>query len=110
MYTMTTPSPKRPPKPFSSTTPYTKNDAVLTESEVRQIAAAAASQAVVETLVRLGLDTASPMEMQRDMQHLRDWRKTTERIQSHSLLTIVGIIVTGLVGLVVVGLLRHLKG
>jgi hypothetical protein len=76
----------------------------MTEEQVRLIAAQAASQAVRETLLRLGVPVDDPMEMQRDMQHLRAWRSSVESIRNKSLTTIVGIAVTGFVALVVVGL------
>lgn len=75
----------------------------MTEDQVRRIASEAASQAVLETLTRLGLETDQPLEMQRDMQHLRTWRTSVEQVQSKGVLTVVGLAASGFIALVVVG-------
>lgn len=75
----------------------------MTEQQVRAIAAEAAAQAVRETLVRLGIPVEDPMEVQRDMQHLRDWRNSVETVKSKSLTTLVGIAISGFVALILVG-------
>jgi len=75
----------------------------MTEDQVRRIASEAASQAVLETLTRLGLDAGEPLEVQRDMQHLRTWRTSVEQVQSKGVLTIVGLAASGFIALLVVG-------
>lgn len=50
---------------------------------------------VHETLLSLGLDTSDPIKLQKDFQHLRDWRVTSESIKMKGMLTIVMIVVTG---------------
>lgn len=76
----------------------------MNEDQVRKIAADAASQAVFDVLTRLGISTDTPIEMQRDMQHLRAWRQSMEQVQSKSILAAVGLAVSGIVALVVIGL------
>lgn len=77
---------------------------MLTEDEARRIAAAAASQAVVETLIHLGIDTSSPVEVQKDMQALRTWRLSAQQVRSHGILVAVGIFVSGALALLMMGL------
>jgi len=62
------------------------------------------AETVKQTLIQLGIDNSDPLEMQRDFQHLRDWRRSVEDLKRKSLLTMIGIVVTGAVGLLLVGL------
>ncbi len=63
------------------------------ESLMREIASDAARQAVGQTLIAHGIDPENPLEFQKDMLHLREWRLRVERIQDKSLMTIVVIII-----------------
>lgn len=55
-------------------------------------------ETVKETLLSLGLEVDDPIKVQRDFQHLREWRETTESIKSKGITTLVGIIITGTLG------------
>ena len=68
----------------------------MTETEIRRIVA----ETVAETLIRMGVDAGDPVEMQKDMQHLRAWRESISTVKRQSLLTAIGIITTGVVGLI----------
>lgn len=68
----------------------------LTEAELDKVI----KSAVAETFVKLGVDASNPIEMQKDFQHLRDWRTTTDLIKRKSILTLAGIVVAGLTALV----------
>jgi hypothetical protein len=91
-------------------------------AELRDIAEQAAKEAVRETLLSLGIDVSDPIaaqkdfmvlrevgklvmdpEFRKDMEHLRTWRIAVKEVKSKGLLTLVGLIVTGLAGFVVVG-------
>ena len=63
------------------------------EALMREIARDAACQAVDRTLIAHGIDPENPLEFQKDMLHLREWRLRIERIQDKSLMTIVVIII-----------------
>ncbi len=63
------------------------------EALLREIARDAACQAVERTLIAHGIDPENPLEFQKDMLHLREWRLRIERIQDKSLMTIVVIII-----------------
>ncbi len=64
-----------------------------TEALLREIARDAARQAVDRTLLAHGIDPENPLEFQKDMLHLREWRLRIERIQDKSLMTIVVIMI-----------------
>lgn len=56
-------------------------------------------QTVTETLLQLGVDVTEPeqvLEFQRDLQHLRKWRKTVETVESRSALAIVLTLISGI--------------
>ena len=91
----------------------------MLDEETRQLVATtadeAARRAVQETLIKFGIDPSSPLlvqrdmaflrevrsvfhdpETQRDLIHLRRWRRTMDGIQSKGLLTIIGLLATGI--------------
>lgn len=68
----------------------------MTEAELRRVVA----ETVEQTLTRLGVDTDNPFEFQKDMQHLRAWRESITTVKRQSFITAVGIITTGLAGLI----------
>jgi hypothetical protein len=78
-------------------------DAAMTESEIRTLvertATAAAQEAVKETLLKLGIRADDALEVQADMQHLRQWRESMATVKRQSLMTAVGILVAGFLGL-----------
>ncbi len=59
---------------------------------------------VKETLLSLGLEIDDPIKMQKDFQHLRDWREASESLKSHGLTTLVGILLAGLLGAIWMGI------
>jgi hypothetical protein len=67
----------------------------MTEHEVKKIVA----EAVAETLLTLGIDTTDPVELQKDMAHLRAWRESVQTVKQQGLVTAVGILVAGALGL-----------
>jgi hypothetical protein len=72
----------------------------VTEAEIRRIVA----ETVDQTLTRLGVDTENPIEFQRDLQHLRSWRESVATVKRQSLITAVGILIAGALGLLWLGL------
>jgi hypothetical protein len=67
-----------------------------TDDEIRAIVKAS----VEETLLALGIDTDEPLEAQKDFQHLRAWRTSSETVKRQGFVTAVGILVTGIFGLI----------
>jgi hypothetical protein len=60
-------------------------------------------QIVRETLMQMGADPSDPIEMQRDFQHLRQWRTAGENLKRQGTMTLLGIFITGTVALLLVG-------
>lgn len=81
--------------------------AALTGDEIHHIT----REVVHQTLLEIGVQFSDPIEMQRDFQHLRQWRRAGEDLRSKGILTLLGIFIAGLVGLIVVGFRTwlHLK-
>lgn len=71
----------------------------LTKEELKTLVA----DGVTEAFTRLGMDPGSPLEMQRDFQHLRDWRLAVQATRKKGLITLVSVLVTGVIGLVWLG-------
>ena len=69
-----------------------KQNIVLSKDELKALA----KDVVAETLTGLGFDTAHPLNVQRDLQYLRDWRHTTESIRGKAIVVAVGMAVVGL--------------
>lgn len=62
------------------------------------------AEAVKQTLIQLGVDTSDPLAMQRDFQHLRQWRESGEDLKRKGTLALLGIFLSGLVSLILLGL------
>lgn len=67
----------------------------MNDDDVKKLVAAT----VAETLLKLGLDAEDPLELQADMLHLRKWRKSVEKASQQTLLTAIGILTAGVLGL-----------
>jgi len=72
----------------------------MTRDELRELIA----ETVRETLTQMGADPAHPLEMQRDFQHLRQWRRAGEDLHHKGMIALLGIFITGSVALLLVGL------
>ncbi len=72
----------------------------IDDDRVRTIAREAAKEAVRETLIALGIDAADPREVQADMQHLRDWRLSVAAVKRQGIVSAVGLLTVGMLGLV----------
>lgn len=60
-------------------------------------------EAVNNAITKMGIDTTDPIEMQRDFQHLRDWRIAVNSAKTKGFLTILGILTAGVAAAVWVG-------
>lgn len=68
----------------------------MTEAELKKVV----SEAVSDTLTRLGIEVDDPLKVQRDLQFLRRWRESSETVTLKSIMTAVTLIVTGVLGLI----------
>lgn len=66
----------------------------MDEKEVRRIV----SEAVIETLTRVGIEADDPLEVQKDMQHLRAWRESVATVKRQGLMTAIAILTAGVLG------------
>lgn len=64
----------------------------LTETQLKKLVV----DGVHDAMTMIGIDTSDPTEMQKDFQHLREWRTVTTEIQRKGLFTFITIFVTGL--------------
>lgn len=62
------------------------------------------AQAVQQTLIQLGVDTSDPLAMQRDFQHLRQWREAGEDLKRKGTIALLGIFFSGLASLILLGI------
>lgn len=67
---------------------------------IDEVAHKAASAAVKQTLVTMGIDADNPFEVQKDMQHLREWRESISSVKRHGLMVAIGVITVGVHGLI----------
>ena len=72
----------------------------MTHEELQKLIA----EAVRQTLVQMGADPSNPIEMQRDFQHLRQWRESGEDLKRKGTVALLGIFFSGLVSLILLGL------
>lgn len=66
----------------------------ITQEQIRDIV----EDTVRTTLMTLGVDANNPLEFQKDMAHVRNWRQSVETVKRQSLMTAIGILTTGAVG------------
>jgi hypothetical protein len=60
---------------------------VLSRIEVEDIARVAAREAAQEVLLGLGIDSARPLDTQRDFAHLRWWRELAESVTKTAIIS-----------------------
>lgn len=72
----------------------------MTRDELKDLA----KETAHEVLRGLGVDVDAPLEFQKDMAHVRDWRKSSEAVKSAGLLAAIGVVVTGTLGALWLGI------
>lgn len=65
---------------------------MLSKEELRELM----KESVADALSHLGIDSMSPVEVQKDLQFLRELRLTSERVKNRTIVTLVGLLVAGL--------------
>lgn len=71
----------------------------LTRTEMQDIV----KTTVIETLTHVGVDASDPVEMQKDFNHLREWRIVVNDVRKKSILTILGLLLTGVLAFIWIG-------
>jgi len=75
----------------------------MTEDDIAAIADKAAERAIDRLMSRFGIYPDEAEEVRRDLQHLRAWRTATSRVTDAGVRAVVLVLITGLLGLVMVG-------
>lgn len=78
---------------------------LMTDKELKELV----SQTVRDTLLTLGVQHSEPIEMQKDFQHLREVRVSTEAIKRKGMLTLVGIFMLSIVSAVMLALKEYFR-
>ena len=81
------------------------------DEHLRTIAREAARDALEEFLTIMGLDVTDHDEMrriQRDGIFLRDLREGSEAVKKKSVLSLIGVLVTGMTALIILGVKEYL--
>jgi len=68
------------------------------------------SKGVEQAFVRMGIQADNPIEMQKDFQHLREWRTSMEAVKRKSVLSAIGVIVAGIITAIWVGVRALFNG
>ena len=66
-----------------------------TKALINDVAEQAADKTVTRTMTSFGVDTANPLEVQKDFQFIRAMRETWSSAKSRSLFVALGLMVTG---------------
>lgn len=77
----------------------------LTAEEARPVI----RETVRETFLMLGVKIDDPIDVQKDFQHLREWRQTTESIKNKGMLAATGVLVSGLLAAAWIGIKEFLS-
>lgn len=72
----------------------------LTHKQLKEII----SESVEEVFTRLGIDSSDPLSMQRDFQHLRDWRLSVEAIKKKGFITLISFIAASVCAMIWIGI------
>ena len=73
---------------------------ILSKDELREVF----EESVQDMLRSMGVDVDNPLEMQRDFQHLRDWRQSTNAVRQKGFFAAVSILVAGALSAMWLGL------
>ncbi len=77
----------------------------LSEAELETVI----SNSIVRAFTEMGIDTRNPEEQQRDMAHLRRWRKAVDKTTSTTFTAAIVTITTGLLGALYLGITTLLQ-
>lgn len=75
----------------------------MNQDDAREIAVAAAREAVERTFEKMGLDTRDPREAQADMAYLRAQRRASERVGSALKAAVYTTVITGVLSMLWIG-------
>lgn len=70
------------------------DDIRLSKEEIQELI----SCGVEDALTRMGIDSSNPLEMQRDFQHLRDWRLAVRDVRRRGMFAMASVLIAGVLG------------
>lgn len=85
---------------------------LVEKDDLRQIVRQETRTAIGETLLAIGVDMSdshSVIEMQKDFQHLRFFRKAVEDTRKKGVMTAIGILISGVIAALWIGVQQILK-
>lgn len=87
--------------------PTEKHYPVRTDDElhtlIKEVIEGTVEESVQQTLTTLGFNLDDPIEIQKDMAHLREWREGTDAVKRKGLLVVVGTLVAATLSLIWIG-------
>jgi hypothetical protein len=80
----------------------------ITTEEAELIAERASKKALHEAMQKFGINPDEPIEMQKDMAHLRQQREASEQVGAWTKRALISAFVTGLITTVFIGIKTYL--
>lgn len=73
---------------------------LLVTRAATEAAEKASKETVSEIFKALGVDISKPLEVQRDFAALRNWRVSSETVKRQALISAIGVLTVGLLGMI----------
>jgi len=80
----------------------------LTAEQIDDIADRAATKAVEAYMIKMGIETDEPRDMQQDMIFIRKFRNTCEQAGSKIVMVVIGVLTMGVIGGIVLAVRKSL--
>jgi len=68
------------------------------------------ADAIAQAMIAVGVDTRAPIELQKDLAYLREWRRAMEEARSKSIIAAATVLITGTLGMIALGIRHWLIG
>lgn len=81
----------------------------MSETELSEVVRSTARESVITTLTTLGIQVDDPIQMQQDFMFIRNFRMSSQQATRYAAMTIIGILISGVIGLIVMGVRTYLK-
>ncbi len=78
-------------------------------NEITQAIEASAEKGITKALLSLGVDIHNPIEVQKDLAFSRKQRMASEKVTQYTRLALIGLVVSGLSTVLVLGLKQVFK-
>lgn len=68
------------------------------------------ADAIARAMIAVGVDTKAPIELQKDLAYLREWRRAMEEVRSKSIIAAATVMITGTLAMIALGIRHWLIG